>query len=140
MTSCGSEYPDMSQDYVERMTERKTETARILDLLDRTYDGDAWHGLALREILEDVTAAQAARKPAGGGHSIWELVEHIAQWENVTFRRLQGEPVEYETDSDGDWPRVTQIGDSAWQQTLARLDQNHRQLRDGIINAGDAKL
>src|SRR5262245_23660013 len=117
-----------------------TEIARIIDLLDRTYDGDPWHGLSLVSILEGVTAAQAARKPAGGGHSIWELVAHIAQWESVTLLRLQGEPIEFETDSDGDWPPLTDLSDSAWQQMLERLDQSHHQLRAGIIDAGDAKL
>jgi uncharacterized damage-inducible protein DinB len=117
-----------------------TETARIIDLMDRTYDGDPWHGLSLCSILDGVNAAQAARKPVGGGHSIWELVAHIAQWESVTFRRLQGEPVEFESDSDGDWPRVTDVSDAAWHQMLERLDQNHRQLRAGVIAAGDTKL
>jgi uncharacterized damage-inducible protein DinB len=116
------------------------ETGRIIDLMERTYDGEAWHGPSLREVLKDVTATQAARKPAGGGHSIWELVEHIAQWEGVTLRRLKGEPVEFDLNTEGDWPPVTDFSETAWEQALARLDKNHRALREGIIEAGDAKL
>lgn len=117
-----------------------SETARIVDLLERTYDGEAWHGPSLRAILQDVTATVAARKPGEGGHSIWELVAHIAQWEGVTLRRLQGEPVEFDLDTEGDWPPVTDVSEAAWQQVLARLDKNHRDLREGIVSAGDAKL
>jgi uncharacterized damage-inducible protein DinB len=117
-----------------------SETGRIIDLMERTYDGDAWHGPSLRAILKDVTAKQAAKKPAGGGHSIWELVAHIAQWEGVTRKRLQGEPIEYDVDSEGDWPPVTDFSEENWQQSLSLLDKNHRKLREAIVEAGDQKL
>jgi hypothetical protein len=32
----------------------------IIDDLKNIHEGDAWHGLALKEILSGVTAAQAA--------------------------------------------------------------------------------
>jgi uncharacterized damage-inducible protein DinB len=117
-----------------------SETGRIIDLIERTYDGDAWHGPSLREILKDVSAKQAAKKPLEGGHSIWELVAHIAQWEDVTARRLQGEAIEYEVDSEGDWPPVNEFSDESWQQALSLLDKNHRKLREAIVESGDAKL
>jgi uncharacterized damage-inducible protein DinB len=117
-----------------------SETGRIIDLMERTYDGDAWHGLSLRAILQGVTAKQAAKKPPGVAHSIWELVAHIAQWEGVTAKRLQGEPIEYEIDSEGDWPPVTDFSEESWQQALSLLDKNHRKLREAIVEGGDAKL
>src|SRR5688572_21793893 len=117
-----------------------SETGRIIDLMERTYDGDAWHGPSLRGILKDVSATQAARKPPGGGHSIWELVAHVAQWESVTAQRLQGEAIEYAIDSEGDWPRVHSFSEEDWQQMLSQLDRNHRKLREAIVEAGDAKV
>jgi uncharacterized damage-inducible protein DinB len=117
-----------------------SETGRIIDLMERTYDGEAWHGPSLRTILKDVTAAQAAKKPDGGCHSIWELVAHIAQWEGVTALRLKGEAVEFAADSEGDWPPVTDFSEQNWQQTLSLLDKNHRKLREALVEAGDAKL
>jgi uncharacterized damage-inducible protein DinB len=117
-----------------------SESAGIIDLLDRTYDGDAWHGSSLMAILKGVTAAQAARKPANVAHSIWELVAHIAQWEGVTLRRLEGEVVEYKLDTDDDWPPVSDTSEAAWKKTLAWLDENHRKLRAGILALGDTKL
>ena len=37
-----------------------TEIERILDQLQRAYEGNAWHGPSVREVLTGITAAQAA--------------------------------------------------------------------------------
>src|ERR1019366_3835809 len=62
----------------------RSEAARIADQLRRAFDGEAWHGDSLFEILEGVTAARAAARaaarPIAGAHTIWELVLHIAAW------------------------------------------------------------
>ena len=68
-----------------------TEIERILDQLKRAYEGDAWHGPSVREALAGVTAQQAHARPLTNAHSIWELVHHIAVWENVGRRRLEGD-------------------------------------------------
>ncbi|MGA2262460.1 MAG: hypothetical protein ABSH28_13620 [Acidobacteriota bacterium] len=38
-----------------------TEVERIADQLQRSMEGNAWHGPALLEVLEGVTAEEAAR-------------------------------------------------------------------------------
>ena len=67
-----------------------TEIERILDQLRRAYEGEAWHGPSVREVLAGVTAEQARERPLANAHSIWELVHHIAVWESVGRRRLEG--------------------------------------------------
>ncbi|HTS08685.1 MAG TPA: DinB family protein, partial [Candidatus Eisenbacteria bacterium] len=67
-----------------------TEATRIADQLRRAFDGSAWHGPALLEILADVDAAAAAARPIANVHSIWELVLHIAAWDGAGLRRLAG--------------------------------------------------
>lgn len=56
------------------------ETDRIRDQLERAFSGNAWHGPSVLEILENVTASQAAAHPIAGANSIWELVLHIGAW------------------------------------------------------------
>jgi uncharacterized damage-inducible protein DinB len=63
------------------------EVQRIVDQLRRAFEGEAWHGPAVMQILEGITAAQAAAHPASGAHSIWEIVLHIAAWEGAVSRR-----------------------------------------------------
>ena len=55
------------------------ESERIADPLRRAWEGEAWHGPPLKEILAGVTAAQAAARPAAAAHSIWEIVHHITR-------------------------------------------------------------
>src|SRR6266853_1935870 len=70
-----------------------TEAARIADQLRRAFDGTAWHGPSLMELLDGVDAATAAAKPLAKVHSIWELVLHIAAWDAAGYRRLSGEKI-----------------------------------------------
>ena len=59
------------------------EVARILDQLHRAYEGPAWHGPALREILAGLTFETAAQRTIPDAHTIWELVLHITVWMSV---------------------------------------------------------
>ena len=115
-----------------------TETTRIQDQLQRALDGDAWHGPSLKAILAGVTAEKAAAKPRAHEHSIWELVLHIITWQRVPIRRLAGEAVE-PAESEN-FPRVTDVSEAAWQQTLAGLDLVHYELRTAIGKLTDARL
>src|SRR5260370_21067202 len=67
-----------------------SEAVRIADQLRRAFRGDAWHGDSVFEILEGVTAAQAAARPIKSAHTIWELVLHVAAWDGAVLRRLGG--------------------------------------------------
>jgi uncharacterized damage-inducible protein DinB len=84
-----------------------TEIERILDQLRRAYEGEAWHGPSVREAIAGVTAAQAHARPLANGHSIWELVHHIAVWEDVGRRRLGGDRAAIEISGPEDWPSQT---------------------------------
>ena len=76
------------------MTSPSSEPALIADQLRRAFEGDAWHGPALLELLQDLDAATAAAKPLPEVHSIWELVLHIAAWDDAACRRLSGAKVQ----------------------------------------------
>jgi uncharacterized damage-inducible protein DinB len=109
----------------------------IVDLKNIHY-GDAWHGPSLKEILSGVTAEQAAAKPLANGHSIWELVLHIAVWEGVVISRLAGAPMN--EPEEGDFPIVTDTSEEAWRRTLGRFDETHRRLIEAISTFTDDRL
>src|SRR5881396_2117233 len=95
------------------------EVERILDQLKRAYEGNAWHGPSVKEVLNGVTAAQAHARPLQKAHSIYELVRHIAVWEDVGRRRLQGDPAEVVVSSPEDWPPGDDTSEAAWEQAKA---------------------
>jgi uncharacterized damage-inducible protein DinB len=115
-----------------------TETERIADQLKRAFVGEAWHGPAVVEILEGVTAQQAVSHPIAGGHSIWELVLHIAAWSNAALRRLRGDRTQL-TDAEN-FPPVTDSSERAWEQTKESIMQAHGELRSAILLLDDSRL
>jgi hypothetical protein len=103
------------------------ELAGILDDLERGYDGDAWHGPPLRAVLDGVTAEVAGARPIPGGHSIWEIVVHLAAWDDVVARRIEeGRPVE--APDGGNFPPVEAAGPAAWAAALMELAGRHERL------------
>jgi len=114
------------------------ETERIREQLKRAFEGGAWHGPGVLEILENVSAAQAATHPIEGAHSIWELVLHIKAWEDACRRRLGGDRAEL-TDEE-DWPAVAETSDDAWRKTLTVLREGHQKFSDAIASVDDARL
>ena len=117
-----------------------TEIGRILDQLKRAYEGNAWHGPAVREVLAGVTAEQAHARPLPNAHSIWELVQHIAVWENVGRRRLEGDRAEINISSTEDWPPADDISEAAWEQAKAALDRGHEALSAAIARLDESLL
>lgn len=114
------------------------EVERIVDQLQRTFAGDAWHGPAVMQILDGITATQAAACPANGAHSIWEIAFHIAAWEGAVRTRLHGEHGELSAAEN--WPAVTDTGEQAWEETKAKLKQVHQELSDAVAELDESRL
>jgi uncharacterized damage-inducible protein DinB len=111
----------------------------IVDQLQRAFEGHAWHGPAVRELLADVSAAQADARPIAQAHSIWEIVLHISTWEHIVRRRLQGEVINGLADEE-DWPAVRDSSEAAWRQAVHDLEERHRALRDAVAQLDEARL
>lgn len=114
------------------------EVERISDQLRRAFEGEAWHGPAVREVLVGVTAEQAARR-LGQAHTIWEITLHIAAWEGIVRRRLGGE-VGRDIPREVDWPAVRETNEAAWRHALEELERGHRQLREAVARLSDERL
>lgn len=115
-----------------------SEPARIADQLRRAFEGDAWHGPALFELLEDVDARTASVKPVANVHSIWELVLHIAVWDGVILRRLAGEVCQPE--GDANFPPVRDASAAAWRKAVADVKHTHDTLVKTVAALPESRL
>ena len=115
-----------------------TEIERIIDQLNRAFVGEAWHGPAVIEILEGITAQQAAAHPLAGGHSIWELTLHITAWTRAGSRRLQGDRAQL-TDVEN-FPPVTDSGERAWDEARESINLAYQELLGAILLLDDSQL
>jgi len=115
-----------------------SETARIADQLRRAFQGNAWHGDSLLEILEGVTAAQAAARPVKHAHTIWELVLHITAWDSAVRRRLAGAAVDLSDEQN--FPSVMDSSENAWRRTIEQSRKVHNELIEAVEAFPDERL
>ena len=110
-------------------------TERLLDQLNRAYGGEAWHGPALRNLLDGVTERQASAKPIRDGHSILELVVHVGTWIDVVARRVGGQVVD--ANSIPDWSDVTK---TSWKRAVEELERAESRLADAVARLSTEDL
>ena len=115
-----------------------SETARLAEQIRRAFEGEAWHGDSMLELLANVDAKTAAAHPIKGAHSIWELVLHVAAWDDAVMRRAGGVAVE-PTDQEN-FPEVKDTSEAAWKKTVKEAKQKHDALVNAVRAFPDARL
>ena len=108
----------------------KTELVRLDEQLKRTLEGAAWHGPSVLEVLDGVSAHQAAAHPIAGAHSIWELVLHLYSDYDLVLRRLGGDGRRL-TEAE-DWPPVPEPSAETWAESVRALKQRNAELRRAV--------
>jgi uncharacterized damage-inducible protein DinB len=116
------------------MAERK----RTLELLDRAYRAQAWHGPALLETLAGVSAAMAARRVVKGAHTIWELVDHLGSWNAIVAERLAGRTPKVTPELN--FPKMPRTTSAAWKKSLARLAASQVKFRAAVAKFPESQL
>jgi len=115
-----------------------SEIERIRDQFHKAFHGEAWHGPALLEALEGVTAETAAARPLPSVHSIWEIVVHVSATHLLVIRRLRGEPARLSPEED--WPPLEATDEAAWDRALDELKRCHGELQEALADLDDSRL
>lgn len=113
-------------------------SALLAEQLRRAFEGDAWHGPALLELLKDVNASIAAAKPLPDVHSIWELVLHIEVWDAAALRRLAGEKTQ--PTGTNNFPIPPKPTEGAWRKTIAQATRVHAKLVKTVASLPESRL
>ena len=106
------------------------EIERLEDQLRRAFEGEAWHGPAVLEVLAGVTADEAAARPVAGGHSIWEMVLHLAATYRLVLRRLGGDGAQLSPEED--WPPLPAATPENWRDAVDSLHRLNQDLRRAL--------
>jgi len=115
-----------------------TEGQRILDQYDRAMHGAAWHGDAIWQILDGISAERAALRPIANAHSVWEIVEHMAFWEDVAAKRLGG--LRAGLVEDRNFPAAPEATEANWQQTLDQFRASNQAFREALQKLDPVRL
>ena len=115
-----------------------SETARLADQIRRAFEGEAWHGDSLLELLAGVDAKTAAAHPIKNAHSIWELLLHIAAWDDAVRRRTGGKAVKVSDQEN--FPPVSDTSEIAWRKAMERVKRTHDELVKAVAAFPDSRL
>jgi uncharacterized damage-inducible protein DinB len=115
-----------------------SELERLEAQLRHSFDGPAWHGPSVMEVLQDITPEQAAAHPLSGAHSIWELMLHLAATYRLVLRRLERNDAPLTPAED--WPAVPAPTASNWRDAISSLQQLNQQLRSAVLGFSAERL
>lgn len=115
-----------------------SEAAGIADQLRRAFDGSAWHGPSVLELLREIDAKTAAAKPIPNVHSIWELLLHVAVWDEVAMTRLAG--TKSQPTGTDNFPVPAKPTEAAWRKAIATTKSTHEKLVKIVEKLSDARL
>ncbi|HLY16755.1 MAG TPA: DinB family protein [Bryobacteraceae bacterium] len=116
-----------------------SEINRIVDQLHRAWEGPAWHGPALGELLAGVMADTAAQHSIPGAHTIWEIVLHVTVWISVVARRIEGQSIPTLPPAE-DWPAAPEPSEAGWRDAINLLAEAQRDLEDKARQLPDDRL
>lgn len=102
-----------------------TEIQNLGKLVQRVYNGKAWHGPSIMDVLKDVDDT-IARKKIGDSHSIGQLVLHMVSWRTFVTRRLMGDTT-FELSDKDNFPAATD-----WATALQKLEASQAELVKAI--------
>lgn len=116
----------------------QSQSALLADQIRRAFDGEAWHGDSISEILHGVDATTASARPITDAHSIWELVLHITTWDDVTIQRAGGKALM--PSDEENFPSVKDASQVAWEKAVEAMKSTHRKLVEIVAKFPDDRL
>ena len=102
----------------------------LADQISRAFRGESWHGPSVMEVLEGVSAADAAAHPIPGAHSIWEIVLHMSGGYTLVLARVRGETAQLQEDEA--WPPVPEPNAEAWRESQHAMERLNQQLVSAV--------
>jgi hypothetical protein len=114
----------------ERRLSRDRRSSLLLELCDRAFERQAWHGPTLRGAVRGLALREALWRPGRGRHNIWEIVLHTAYWKFIVRRRLTRDRALAFPRAGSNWPALPPEPEArGWKRDVALLQEQHRRLR-----------
>ena len=110
----------------------------LIEQLQLSMEGPAWHGPSVREALEGISAADAAKHPIRDAHGCWELVLHLAGSYRLLLRRLEGNASPFLPQED--WPELPAPTEENWKGDVTELFALNARLRAIVRDFPPEKL
>ena len=117
---------------------KNQEIQNIKTLLDETFNGPAWHGPAVQEVLKDISK-DTALKSVGNAHNIAELVFHMIAWRNFLINNLKGQE-SYDVSAERNFQQIKTLSNQEWSDLKSRLKASQGELQTLLSEQNDEIL
>ena len=111
---------------------------RIQDQFKRTYEGDAWYGSGLLEILKGVTEETAFQIPESMDRNIASPLLHMVTWMEFVSRSVKGENVKISNEED--WPKISTTNKNNWELIRKQYQECHEKIMECFSIFPEEKL
>jgi uncharacterized damage-inducible protein DinB len=111
----------------------KTDIQSIASTLKRTFEKNAWHGPAVKEVLETITNEQALSR-VGNSHTVVELIAHMTAWRIFVVKKLEGDQ-DYKVTDEMNFPVTTDL-----QKAISDLEESQSKLLATLDRFPENKL
>lgn len=114
------------------------ENNKIIELMNRTFNGPAWHGPAVQEVLKDINYKTASAEKINNAHNIWDIVLHMSVWKDAAARFLMGQDVMISDERD--WYKSPDYDENGWEIIKVALQSTHERLIEEIDKFPEERL
>lgn len=111
---------------------------QIQKLFSDLYNGNPWTAIKMTDLLEGITAKQAAMRPINNANTIWQLVQHCVGWRENVLRKMQGE--NFKSPEDNYLSDPLDTSEMAWEELLLRLKSSESGWEAFLLTLSDTYL
>jgi hypothetical protein len=115
-----------------------SEAQRISKLFSDLYNGNPLTCIKLSDLLEGITAAQAASRPIASANTIWQLVQHCEGWRENVIKKLNG--ANFKSPEDNYLSNPQDTSEEAWSLLLDNLKKTENDWERFLISYEDKIL
>jgi uncharacterized damage-inducible protein DinB len=109
----------------------------LLGQLVACHDHSAWF-VCMQGALAGLAAEQAARQADAGGHSVWQILNHVTFWNDRYLRRFRDLPLSEVAENASTFaPPGTP---AEWKSACAGFDNVMNEWKKALAEAAEAKL
>ena len=93
--------------------------------------------LGYLQALEGLSPADAGRRPTGAPHTVFQVLQHMLYWQDITLARLSGEAPEPPKTSTLGWQSPAAPEDASdWEAAIAGFAEGLRALEEVLVRPG----
>ena len=111
----------------------KTEIQKIINIVSHTFEKNAWHGPAVKEVLDNIKPEHANLR-IGNSHSVEELIRHMAGWRGFVTKKLEGDKG-FDLTEEQNFPAARNLNEA-----IQLLEQSQRDLIKALEKTPDDLL